>query len=499
MSRDSVPIKLNDGILFPLIRKILSKSKAAHPLRYDVHSNQIKLKADKSHLGVVYLEAPYILLPHWDRLELIKRGKCCSYCGEVLKLYDNGKMKDDGNKANLQKKSFIDKHERYVNGLDCSNCEGKWCDKDCKSLDFRHGLLYHRPTNKTASQNFTNTKGEEIDSFYYDNWKYLENILTTRGLDLCYMTIMTILHTYYDGEIKNGFEALRSLKSSNEKDYKQFLNIDTEETDEGSMENICKLFNKCFKNFNISFLDFLKYMTIFKLNNYNGSIYLIFSTIKKGIEAQSNIKIEYFTEIERDFEEFSVKTNNDNSVTLVKRNIKDDTIVKPIYTNRTSGMIHKKVIQAVNTCKLVSDSELILPDIDYSNPLDLEDDEIGFISSDSNNQTPVIILPVSGGTDKNRRSSRIRNASFTSSGASFGEGIIKYNRDQIREMLENMADTLNEESSDESSESILDDPYLPGSSKTNPDIVTIVKNLQLESHVHHRRKSVKFEETVTTI
>ncbi|TID28557.1 hypothetical protein CANINC_002430 [Pichia inconspicua] len=498
MNEELVPTQ-NDEILFPLLKTILSKSKAVHTLRLD--NNQIKLKTDKSLSGVIYLEAPYILLPNWDRLELIKRGKCCSYCGEVLKLYDNGKMKDDGKKATRQKQSIVDKHERYVNGLDCFNCEGKWCDKQCKGLDFRHELLYHRPTNKTNSHNFTNINKEDVDLFYHNNWRTLENTLTTKGQELCYMTIMMILHTYYDPKIKNGIDALRFLKSSNEEDYIRFLGFDANDTNNSFLKNTCEQFNNCFKTFKISYLDFLKNMSIFKLNNYNGSIYLLFSGIKRGTAGESNIKIEYFTgEIERDFEEFIIKTNDDNSVTLVKKNIKDETIVKPIYTNRSSGITDRKIIQLMSTCRISSDTELVLPDVDYSNPIDLEDDEISFIPSDSSSQTPAIILPVSNGTDRRRRSSRIRNASFTSSGASFGEGIIKYNRDQIREMLENMTDTLNEEFSDESSESALDDvPSCPISSKTNSDFITVVKNLQHDGHIHHRRKSVKFEETVTTI
>jgi hypothetical protein len=512
MGDEEIPTKLNWVLLAPVLKKILNKSKSGHPLRYDSSCDQIKLKNEKSHLGIVYLEAAYIALPKYDILKLIERGKCCAFCGEVLKIYDNGRMKDDDNKQTRQKQTTIDKHERYLNGLDCSNCEARWCAKQCKDLDFRHNLLYHRPSNKNVTHPFINVSKVEIDIFYYDIWKKLDKLILEENLELCYKTIMCILQIYYDPNLKDGYESLKCFDSEKEIDYETYLLKSMKITEKSKLKEICQLLNSCFKKFQIPYLQFLKYLTIFELNNYDGSIYLIFAALKRSKQNESNIKIEYFDgNTIRDYEEFVVKKTDDNSVQLFKHHIIDNPIVKPIYTNKSSGILSKKIIQIVNSTKLTIESNLILLDQDYSNPLDLEDDEIGFISDENENydddkivNIPKIILPVtniSNITQTNRKTNKIRNASFTSSGASFGEGIIKYNRDQIREMLENMSHNLIDEESSDDLDDVIEDDNLSSSlgSSINKNIVSMVKNLHITPGSVQRRKSVKFEETITTI
>lgn len=496
-----IPSSLNSEKLNPLLKKILNKSKSAHLLRVDSTSNEIKLKTDKPHLGIIYIEAPYITLPHFDVLKLIERGKCCSYCGEVLKIYDNGKMIDDGNKGNRQRKTSFDKHDRYINGLDCSDCEVCWCDKQCKELDFRHRILSHRPTNKSATHAFIDVDGNDKDIFYFAKWDILKKKLTGNNMEIFYNTLICILHLYYDPSLVIGFESLRCYTSNDEQHLEKY--IDSWNILEAiNLKKIWEEFQNCFKNFRLSYLKFLKYIIIFRLNNYNGSIYLIFSAIKKSDVLTPNSKVEYYDGItQRDYEEFSVISKGTNSIKLVKQYVVDKPSIKPIYTNKTSGILDKKIIQVTNTSKVTSDFPLIILEEDYSNPLDIVDDDIDFISDDeSNNAIPKIILPITKSSSQ-QKNPKIRTASFTSSGASFGEGIIKYNRDQIREMLENMSNSnrLDEESSDEAEEVIDDDLSSSGGSSVNKNFVSMVKNMQITNATAQRRKSVKFEETVTTI
>lgn len=490
--------------LLPLLKKILNKSKSSHLLRVDQSSNEIKLKGDKQHLGLIYLEAPYIQLPHFDLLKLIERGKCCSYCGKVLKIYDNGKMKDDGNKANRQKQTAMDKHERYINGLDCSDCEIRWCDKQCRDLDFKHVLLNHRPSNKSATHTFIDVNNNEKDVFYFDRWTKLKNKLVETNQDLIYNTLMCILHIYYDDQLKCGYESLNCYKSTDDKELEKYVkswNL----ADDINLNAIRQQFCSCFKNYDISYTNFLKYIIIFRLNNYNGSIYLIFSVLNKSSTVEPNVKVDYYDgQTNHDYEEFSVVPGGNNDICLVKEHVVDNTKVKPIYTNKTSGIIDKKIIQIVNTAKLTSSSSLVLLEEDYSNPLDKCDDEIEFISDVEFGQTiPKLVVPLSPAINPSNtmKNNKVRAASFTSSGASFGEGIIKYNRDQIREMLENMSHSnrVDEVSSDEADEAIIDEVSTSVGSSLNNNIVSMVKNMQLNNAASQRRKSVKFEEEVTTI
>lgn len=502
MENCTIPTNVVTDTLNPILKKILSKSKSTHLIRLDTVTNEIKLKVDKPHLGLIYLESPYIAIPSFDLLKLIERGKCCGLCGGVLKIYDNGKMKDDGNKSTRQKQTHIEKHERYINGLDCSECEVRWCDKQCKDLDFKHMLLNHRPSNKSTSHTFLDVAGNEKDIFYFDKWTKLKNLLVSENLDVVYNTFMCIIQIYYDETLVQGFESLKCVVCDDESQLELYINswnilkvID--------LKTLWQSFTGCFKKLNMSYLSFLKYVIIFKLNNYNGSIYLIFSAMTKSDSVESNVKVEYYDgATQYDYEEFSVRTGEDNAVHMIKEHVVDRASVKPIYTNRSSGILDKKVIQVSNTARVSNTAPLVLPDEDFSNPADVEDDEIEFLSDgESDTKIPKIVLPVLPSYTQKTTNSKIRAASFTSSGASFGEGIIKYNRDQIREMLENMSHSmrLDEESSDEAEDAIDDEISSSVGSSISRNIVSMVKNLQVNNAASQRRKSVKFEEKVTTI
>ncbi|KAG0679917.1 SET domain-containing protein 5 [Pichia californica] len=502
MFQGEISTTFDKETLSQILKKIFSKSKSTHLLRLDTSSNEIKLKSDKPRLGLIYIEAPFITLPDFEVLKLIERGKCCSYCGEVLKIYDNGKMKDDGKKGNREKQTSIDKHERYINGLDCSNCEVRWCDKQCKGLDFKHNLLFHRPSNKSATHAFMSVDYIEKDTFFFDKWSKLKNYLVENNMKIIFNSIICLLHIYYDENLKSGYESLKCYDSNDESQLEIFIESwdILKVTD---LKSIWEDFQSCFKKFKIEYIKFLKYIIIFRLNNYNGSIYLIFSALTKSHISDPNAKVEYYDgKTQHDYEEFSVQTDETKNVHIVKEVIVDSPSVRPIYTNKTSGMLDKKIIQVSNISKLPNNAQLILSDEDYSNPLDLDDDEIEIISDDeSENKVPKLVLPLP--LTPQQKNPKIRTASFTSSGASFGEGIIKYNRDQIREMLENMSHSnrLDEESSDETDDAIVLDDEVSSSfgSSVNKNLVAMVKNMQINNAAQQRRKSVKFEETVTTI
>lgn len=504
----SFPTNIDTKVIAPYIKKIFSKSKATHSLRYDSLTDQIKLKTDKSKLGVLYIEAPFILLPHFDVLKLIETGKCCSYCGEVLKLYDVGKMKDDGNKASREKRTTADKHERFINGLDCSDCEGRWCDNQCKLLDFKHNFLHHRPMNKTTSHPFLDINGDDKDTFFFDNWKKIESLIIKENNDWLYNTIMCILHLYHDPSLEATFSALPCWDAKSSDEMKRFMTTKGLES-EISIEEIHSMLLACFKNLDLPLEKFLKYVSVYYLNNYHGSIYLIFSCLTKSASMEPNVKVEPFDGgLKHDFEEFVFKKTEDNNVCLFKTHHTDGTTLKPIYTNRTSGVVEKQLIQLVCSKMITTNDALVLTDQDYSNPLEPEDDEIAFISDEHDEaDVPRLIVPVpppSG--DQNivlkTPNPKLRKASFTSSGNSFGEGIIKFNRDQIREMLENMSNNfIDEESGDDADEAVMDDHSSSTGSVTDAEqkIVNAIKNLQINPSHNQRRKSVKFEDTVITI
>lgn len=498
MHSETVPTTINYNVLGPILRKILSKNSSNHVLRFDTSKNQIKLKNDKSIPGPICLESPFIALPNFDILKLLDKGHCCGYCGEVLKIYDDGKMKDDGKKKNRLKQNSMEKHDRYINGLDCSDCNVKWCDSQCRRLDFRHQLLHHRPTNKTFSHPFTDINGKEIDTFYFENWNALQTELIARGLYMLYNTILCIFQVYFDSSLKETYESLLCIDSKEAQELEAYIKSLLIMDASVDIKKIWEGFNKVFKNYGIDYVDFLRYSIIYHLNNYNGSIYLIFATLTKSAEVDANAKVEYYNgAIQRDYEEFSmVPKTKSRDLHIVKHHITDETKVSQIYTNQKSCRLDKKILEISTIKKATAQDEIILSKQDYTNPLDLEDDELTFLP-DHTSTIPKIVVPISGDTNQKRRPSRV---SFTSSGASFGEGIIKYNRNQIREMLESMTETIEKDELEE----VIDDDNVSsvGSTVTIVDkekLVNMVKNLQIAPHATQRRKSVKFDDNVSDI
>ncbi|GME82276.1 unnamed protein product [Ambrosiozyma monospora] len=158
--------------------------------------------------------------------------------------------------------------------------------------------------------------------------------------------------------------------------------------------------------------------------------------------------------------------------------------MKPIYTNRSSGMVNKKILKVTNFEPLFRGSTLVLRNVDYFNTAEDSSDEdssssesesesddfdANSISTGETNASSLFddepitpkLLQIPPMTTTNATANRtrtragsltcvtnansqgrrghVRNASFTSSGNSFGEGIIKYSRSQIRDMLMQMS------------------------------------------------------------
>ncbi|GMG40731.1 unnamed protein product [Ambrosiozyma monospora] len=247
----------------------------------------------------------------------------------------------------------------------------------------------------------------------------------------------------------------------------------------------------------------------FRMNNYNGSIYLLFATLDRvsGANSTFNSKVGYFIEspvhdeqrnnsptsptvvrchkrngssVTEEYDDFKIAKNEDGSIKVIKQH-HVEILMKPIYTNRSSGLVNKKILKVTNFEPLSKGSTLVLRNVDYFNTAeDSSDEDSSSSESDSDSDDNFDVNSISTGetnasslfddepitpkllhippmtpttragsltcvtnanTNANSKGRRghVRNASFTSSGNSFGEGIIKYSRSQIRDMLMQMS------------------------------------------------------------
>ncbi|GME78037.1 unnamed protein product [Ambrosiozyma monospora] len=242
---------VNHANLYPYLSKILNKSKSNHSLKISPKSphQKLELSQDQSSIGPVFMESPFILVPNFELLKLIKLGKCCSYCGDVLKVYDQGRMRDkdididdsdnspsrhhthnhgkngrkNGNsgsngqggrsKSGNRSTNEQQKHNRFLSGLDCDECESCWCSQECKDLDFRHELMFHRPTNKSMCHRFPVLAGPSSESgrsnglnFSYEGWCKMFDFIKSNQLDLIYYGVMVMLHLIHDQALIRPFD-----------------------------------------------------------------------------------------------------------------------------------------------------------------------------------------------------------------------------------------------------------------------------------------------------
>ncbi|QPG74566.1 hypothetical protein FOA43_001897 [Brettanomyces nanus] len=439
----------------PYIKRALERGRhSSHGIRVDDKKHEVVANSDKSGLGVLFLEAPFILLPEYEMLNLIELGKACAYCGTVLKVDDLGKLRDD--KAHVRHRSKYSKMERFIKGLDCDRCSLRWCCQKCKDADFKHNLLHHLPDNKTGTHNFVDSASKKKDVFLYGNWTQLRSLILEDDLEICYYGIMAILQVYYDDKLMKPFESLTFCDDIELAE--SFLSSGNETVTKEALHKSYQLLCDCFKKLDLSYDRYLKYLTIYKLNNFGGCIYLITSTLGRVAEnGNANCRIEYYDEqdcsaTETVIDSFRVKPVSENSVELIKESFVEAENKTPIYV--TDNRSNKKILKVLNVTRLKANEPLTIKDVDYSLPTDSED-EFAVLSLDLDNEeqrrmrmiqsrhrfsTSALLQPA--------KNSKMRTASFTSSGSSFGEGIIKYNRAQIREMLQQL--TLEEGIQEES-------------------------------------------------
>lgn len=397
------------------IANILKQTKSPNHLKTSPNG-KVATRTDLPPLDIVFVESPLILVPSHSLRLLIKNGRACAFCGDVIKAYDGGLIKDQKNK-NMDAL----KHQRFINGLDCDQCLYKWCSLQCKQFDeATHWVLNHRPINKSN----TNSFGHEV--LNWAPWSKLEKLLCD---PIKYGVFKCIMACVINDKIK---EMYLELPHADEKfpmddqwlEFHDFL-------------------NKSFKNFELSLDELNDYIRIYQRNNYEGSIYLIFSQLTQDLDDRKvNCKMEMFTNNQyTSFDEIDVNTH------LVKH-ITTHPNQKPIYPIRNT-QLNKKLLQCKSTVHLTLGEEIVIPKDDYSQPRAIEEDELIYLNEGG---IPKIIIPHdseenNNNSKKNSHRARAnsihgnfstanrRRASLTSSGASFGEGIIKYNREQIREML----------------------------------------------------------------
>lgn len=434
------------------IDNVLKLNKFPNPITINKDECGVVTKEDLNPLELLFIESPLILIPNHSLKSLIKSGRACSKCGEVIKAYDSGIIKD------IKKNLDGLKHERFLKGLDCDQCNIKWCCSKCKELDIWHDCLNHRPINKSN----TNQIGK--DTIFWEN---LVNLKMELEDPIKFGVFNCILECQYDSNVKELFESLPLDEIDLKLDWGKFQG----------------LINETFKNSNYDLDTIKKYVGIYQRNNYDGSIYLIFSNLRRGEDVDSdndssvNCKMELFNKDQcKSFDEIDINTH------LIKHINNKMAKLKPIYTSRGSNL-NKKLIQCKSISNLTSGQMLIIENLNYSNPKDNDDDDIIYWNESG---FPKIIIPHEDINIKIKR-----RTSLTSSGASFGEGIIKYNREQIREMLQTSVIEENSDYLSEKEEEENDDDDNEEDDDDDIDEDEMFQKMK-DLNVSTRRKSVRF-------
>ncbi|VEU20101.1 DEKNAAC101060 [Brettanomyces naardenensis] len=430
---------LNRDVLQPYIKKALNKCKGQHCLKVNPATKELVLASDQSKPGTLFLEAPLILLPEFELLNLMELGKCCAYCGCVLKVDDLGRMRDK--KPTKKPPSSKDsKLSRYLKGLDCDECPLRWCSDECKDADTMHSLLHHRPENKSGTHQFVDSSQKQKDSFNYSKWVELRKYILGNNLEICYYGVMAILRIYYDPSIKEPYEGLRTLRDATDDQIVEFLTEECEYDDDNEDDDLTlemlhechSLLQSCFKKLDLSFNQFLHYLVAYKLNNFGGCIYLVASSLVRSPSDDANCRIELYDHEASDRRDsFTVKPVSLHSVELIQQSFLDKNSKTPLYTTTGSLGTSKKILRVFGVSRMKKGEVLTIKDSDYSIPQQSEDEfAVESLYSDEE---------ASKYSASSLFQSKKRTASFTSSGSSFGEGIIKYNRSQIKEMLQQLS------------------------------------------------------------
>ncbi|KAF6006515.1 hypothetical protein HII13_004992 [Brettanomyces bruxellensis] len=444
---------LDRNKLGPIVKKIIGKTKGQHALRFDQQKKMLVAAFDQAQPGTLFLEAPMILLPDFELLRLIKLGKCCAYCGSVIKGDNEGRLAGTDTKPANKKASKEQKIDRFISGLDCDQCSLRWCSDVCKNADCMHNILNHRPENKSCSHQFVGADKKKKDILLFDKWHSLWAYVAKERLELCYYGIGAILRIYYDQRLEAAFESLRCVSECTEKSMIEYLCSCSPTLDEQKLRKCHVMLVTCFKKMELSFERFVRYLTIYKMNNFSGCIYLLASSLEHvnvaGSEVE-NCRIEYSEDDEnRDLvDSLLLKPISEHSVELIQESHIEDKSKKVVFFTVGGAKVRRKILKVSNIGLIRKGEPLTIREMDYSVPT-VEEYAICAVDSDGEGE---IVMPNSSGSMSSHRhrsfyprhcsnsfTSARRTASFTSSGSSFGEGIIKYNRDQIREMLQHLS------------------------------------------------------------
>ncbi|GMF06733.1 unnamed protein product [Ambrosiozyma monospora] len=127
----------------------------------------------------------------------------------------------------------------------------------------------------------------------------MSDFIKSNQLDLIYYGVMVMLHLIHDQALIKPFESLRFFDGLDDTDADAMIDalnelIETEDDEiapEIDFRSCYELFDGCFKGGLpeelITFEKFVKYLILFRLNNYNGSIYLLFATLDRDSGANS--------------------------------------------------------------------------------------------------------------------------------------------------------------------------------------------------------------------
>lgn len=223
---------------------------------------------------LIWEETQLFFIPPLANVNLIKSGKACSYCGNLL----------HGSTAGT-----------VLKGLDCTICPEVWCSQECKRNDSQlHGLLKHNVYNPHRL-----SSGKLINA---EAFLDLQNYCLSEQWNALFAIAMIQANIVMDRSKTKGKQFNAMARVSQDIRYKAlnssagtFDNFQggalfVEEQQERLWKEGHAKFSAVFPRSNVSYKEFLLMMGTYNINNLDSCIYLTQSHLNHTCDPNTSVE-----------------------------------------------------------------------------------------------------------------------------------------------------------------------------------------------------------------
>lgn len=235
--------------------------------------------------SLIWEEKPFFFITPLANLNLIKKGRACTYCGKLL-----------SSGALLGASSIKTRSSTVVRGLDCNVCQEMWCSIGCKKSNSHiHALLKH----------LTKGKKNVVNLEYYlelEDYCIKEDWNALFAITLIWAGIMEDNTdeklTYFKSMARVSqqvrYKALDSSAGSfdNFSGGALFVQEQQELLWKEGFERFSKVFPNSITNGDINYEEFLMMLGSYNINNLDSSIFRIHSHLNHTCTPTVNVHTE---------------------------------------------------------------------------------------------------------------------------------------------------------------------------------------------------------------